>query len=170
LILLGILLVFYFIIRVITLYFTPILLVLCLLGFLGCLFVYISIVSNYEIFNKCRGKRTRISTVLCFTLANKIRERRIHEKFKNWSFLINLILAVIVTVMTHRVFPNDTTGVYIPEPMKYDDAKNYMTYYNFFFWLVILFEIVLGCFKLSILLFSCLLCCPCLIYLFLKAQ
>ena len=39
---------------------------------------------------------------------------------------------------------------------------------NFIFWMILLYDLVLGCFKLSIIFSMCILCLPCLVILMIK--
>ena len=93
-----------------------------------------------------------------------------HKKLKYIFFIINAIFAIILTLMVYKIFKVEVYTSGFKDLDTYDRAKDYMIKYTFMFWLVIMFDIVLACFKLTILLIGVIICCPCLLYYFIKSR
>ncbi len=76
--------------------------IVCLSAF-GSLLVYICLVTNFELFEKCRKKQGSIfSHLFCCSIGRKMREKQINEKVKNWILLVNIIIAIVITVLSQK--------------------------------------------------------------------
>lgn len=74
--------------------------IFCLSGF-GSLLVYICLITNFELFEKCRQRSGSIfSHMFCCTLGKKLRDKGINDKVKNWILLVNIVIAIIITVLS----------------------------------------------------------------------
>ena len=71
---------------------------------IGVFLIYICLISNFELFNQCRDSPHPflLKFLLCCTIGKKIRDRGIQEKIKNWILFINIIIAIIITIMTEK--------------------------------------------------------------------
>lgn len=90
-----------------------------------------------------------------------------HDKVKNWILLANIVIAIIITVLSQKSINEALENDNLDED-KEEYIKQSLTNLNFIFWMLLLYDLVLGCFKLSIILTLCILCLPCLVYFIAK--
>eukprot|EP00347_Sterkiella_histriomuscorum_P015324 403357454 len=164
LIFIGLALMIYFVTQLMTQFYNAYTIVITSLAALGCALVYLCLVTNFELFSKCRSKnKSLVSRLLCCTLGHKIREKGFQNKLKNAILLTNIVIAIVITVLTQKTVNEELASKELMTVQERDHIKQSLSMVNFIFWIILLYDLVLGCFKLSIILTICVLSSPCII-------
>eukprot|EP00347_Sterkiella_histriomuscorum_P006432 403352797 len=145
----------------------------CIIGVFACVLIYVSILLSYSIFKKMFIKSKMTSLLLCCTLARKCRRRQLKYRYKYITLIMNVGIAITISVLTanqiSKLKEDEKYGNYDQDKKAENQAIiKLIVMHCISYWLLSLFEVTIGCFKLALLLALGIIFWPCLLIYYQK--